>query len=162
MPTTPSSEGYSLSLLDRLCDDRPRETVEPPFPQFNDEHVFRAAVLRDLQWLFNTTNLTCDLSPWSAVAESVLNFGVPALSGLSADNLKHMRLERSLQEAIVRYEPRLHPESVDVRVIKDSQMTTANVLMFEVRGDLIATTSPLRFRGLLDLETAEIALQDVE
>jgi len=46
----------------------------------------RQAVLRDLAWLFNTTRVEAnvDLSHAPYVRQSVLNFGLPALSGRSA------------------------------------------------------------------------------
>ncbi len=45
------------SLLDRLTDDEPQRQAESPTAQVLGRHALRAAVLRDLAWLMNTTRL---------------------------------------------------------------------------------------------------------
>ena len=80
-----SQERLFPSLLDRLTDDDPAHQTES-----RDRRVFslsrlRAAVLRDLAWLLNTTHLaaTEDLENHPLVGESVINYGIPDLTGKS-------------------------------------------------------------------------------
>ncbi|WP_431103710.1 type VI secretion system baseplate subunit TssE [Roseateles noduli] len=104
----------------------------------------RASVARDLIWLLNATRLEApaDDDPWiDAAAQrpaagpdtrgalsrsawrdaplaraSVLNFGLPAMTGRAQSSLDRRRLQRDLVEAIHRFEPRLVPESLEVSI----------------------------------------------
>ncbi len=52
-----SSERLQPSLLDRLTDFEPTKNVESRDRSILSLHEIRQAVLRDLGWLFNTSNL---------------------------------------------------------------------------------------------------------
>ena len=102
-------ERLQPSLLDRLTDLEPEKTQES-----REQRVFaltrlRESVLRDLAWLLNTTNLAAaqDLGRYPQVASSVLNFGMPDLSGTSVAGTDSATLERALRQAIVDFEPRI-------------------------------------------------------
>ncbi len=73
------------ALLDRLTDDEPeQEAGAARSARHVARQQLRQAVLRDLAWLFNTTRLepSIDLGDVRRTSErSVLNFGLPALSG---------------------------------------------------------------------------------
>jgi len=131
-----------------------------------DIHALRAAVLRDLGWLLNTTSLdaTTDLSAYEHVQRSVLNFGVPPLAGKRISELNSQDLAFRLREAIQRFEPRLIPDSLDVRCLTDiAALEHRNVLAFEIQAQLWATPYPVAFRARsdLDLETGHVLLHDL-
>src|SRR5215510_9008634 len=96
------------SLLDRLTDDgRASTTISE----------LRKSVLRDLTWLFNTTQTfnAEETESWPQVRNSILNFGLPALAGTHASSVDFPRLERALRQAIIDFEPRILAESVTVK-----------------------------------------------
>lgn len=85
------------------------------------EHAKLMAVLRwqieqDLLALFATRRMSSDtdLSDWPLVERSVLNFGIPDLSGITGSGLDTRRLQRELVAAIKYYEPRLKSETLKV------------------------------------------------
>ena len=102
------------ALLDRLTDDNPGQREEPVDRRVMTKSQIRQAVLRDLSWLFNATQpmgnlngVASDIPPM--VAESVLNFGLPAMSGQLVSKIDISLLERTIRQAILRFEPRLLP-----------------------------------------------------
>lgn len=150
-------------LLDRLTDTEPDKAVES-----RDRRVFtisqvRQAVLRDLSWLLNTSVRVEneDLVGFPLVASSVLNYGLPDLCGVSTRAYSPAELERMLREAIRRFEPRILPESLRVRVVEVDTNGRASI-GFEVSAELWATPmpDPLFFRTELDLDTGQCRLED--
>ena len=82
-------ERLQPALLDRLTDDEPGTSQEPREHRVMSKRQLRQAVLRDLAWLFNATRLEVetDLSKVPYARKSVVNFGLPALSGQTASSL---------------------------------------------------------------------------
>src|SRR5262245_62023908 len=95
-------ERLQPALLDRLTDHAPEVRVEAPEERVMSKSRLRQAVLRDLAWLFNATRLEAgvDLAPWPFVRTSVLNFGLPALSGKPASAVDVVDIERAIRNAI--------------------------------------------------------------
>src|SRR5580765_3585956 len=90
------------ALLDRLTDDEPDKKQEPREARVLSKSRMRQSVLRDLAWLFNATRLESgqDLAQAPYVRRSVLNFGLPAMSGKVASSLDVTDLTRAIREAI--------------------------------------------------------------
>ncbi len=88
----------------------------------------RDGVRRDLNWLFNTTNLASvqSLELYPEVERSVLNYGLPDLAGRTASSIDRDQLERQLRRAIWEYEPRLTRKSIQVKLAVNptSSLTT--------------------------------------
>ncbi|MGU7784992.1 type VI secretion system baseplate subunit TssE [Burkholderia sp. PU8-34] len=156
------------ALLDRLTDADPQRRTEPPGAQAVGAEPLRAAVLRDLTWLLNTRNGEDGFVDWSAFPHaqaSVLNYGMRPLVGKPMSGVERMSVEASIRDAIVRFEPRIAPDSVDVRSVLDAPGAAGegrhNVLMFEIRGTLWSVPYPVEFvlRSDLDLETGAMSLQ---
>jgi type VI secretion system protein ImpF len=78
-------ERLQPSLLDRLTDDEPDHQVEARERRVLSMRGLRDGVLRDLAWLLNTTNLlsVSDVPRLPHLASSVLNYGMPDMSGAS-------------------------------------------------------------------------------
>src|SRR5208282_1297717 len=95
-----SRERLQPSLLDRLTDDAPDHKRESLDQQTLTMLQLRQAVLRDLAWLLNTTNLDAidDLTPFPRVAASTLNFGIPGFTGLIAATENVSDLETSIAD----------------------------------------------------------------
>src|SRR4051812_38550910 len=102
------------ALLDRLTDDDPTNPNEAPEQRVITKPRMREAVLRDLSWLFNTTQLAQDgsLDDHPQARRSVLNYGLPALSGQTASSVDPQALEAKVRRAIVEHEPRILPETL--------------------------------------------------
>jgi len=153
------------ALLDRLTDHDPARKVESRDERVLSRAQIRASVLRDLTWLFNSTNLasSVDLSAHPFAAQSTLNYGVTALAGNPVASLEFAEVERILREAILRFEPRILPNTLVVRGIpaKDP-MGHHNILSIEIVGQLWAQPYPLEFliKTDMDLESGEIRLAE--
>ncbi len=80
------------------------------------EHTLLAEVRRDLQALLNTVNLnsTQDLSDFPEVENSIINFGLPDLSVHVVDTIRIDRLADDIREALLRFEPRMDPRTLQV------------------------------------------------
>lgn len=149
------------SLLDRLLDDQPAVAVEPREARVLTRQALRAVVLRDLAWLLNTQDNSdrINASRYPHASVSVLNYGLPSLAGRLASTVDTASLEESLRQAIVRFEPRLLPESVEVEAVLDrSVLDMHNQIGLIVRGLLWAQPIPLEFvlRTDIDLEEGKV------
>jgi type VI secretion system protein ImpF len=158
-------ERLQPSLLDRLSDDEPGTAVEPRERRVLSLRTLRDGVLRDLAWLLNTTNLLSvsgtDAGHLPHLANSVLNYGVPDISGNSVSNLNVGKLERGIRQAIWDFEPRLIRSTVTVKALAGGRVDH-NKLLFEIEADLWAQPYPERLylKTELDLERGAVLLSE--
>lgn len=152
------------ALLDRLTDDARGERVEVDDHRVMSKAQLRQAVLRDLSALFNAVQpLGAAADAYPLLADSVLNYGLPPLSGQLASRLDVGLLERAIRQAIVRYEPRILADTLQVRALEaTSVLDTHNVIEFEIRGHLWSQPVPLEIllRTQLDLEAGQVEVRD--
>jgi len=166
MPELTPQERLQPALLDRLTDDEPDKKQEPRERRVMSRTHLRRAVLRDLAWLFNTTRLeaSVDLSSAPQVRRSVINFGLPALSGRSASSVDIAELERSIRQALIDFEPRILPETLRVEaLLESSSLDHHNVIGVKIMGELWAQPVPLELllRTEIDLETGKVEIADL-
>jgi len=158
------TERLQPSLLDRLTDDEPGKQVEARDRSVISPQKLREFVLRDLGHLMNTGNLATveNLDAWPNAARSVINYGIPDLSGLSTATLDADALERSLRQAILDYEPRILARSLRVKASVDSSEMNHNALLFHIEGELWAQPAPiaLSLRTEVDLESRRVLVTD--
>ena len=152
------------ALLDRLTDESPRERAEADDRRVMSKSQLRQAVLRDLSWLFNATQ---SHAGWAeqhpTLATTVLNFGLPPLSGQRVSKLDLSQLERAIKRAILDFEPRILPETLVVRALETSSVLDShNMIDFEISGHLWAQPVPLEIllRTKLDLEAGQVVVQE--
>ena len=152
------------ALLDRLTDTARDHREETADARVMSKTQLRAAVLRDLAWLLNAVQpLYHQAASMPHLADSVLNFGLPPLSGQLASRIDVSQLERAIREAIVRFEPRILASSLVVRAVEIADVMDAhNVIEFEIRGLLWSQPVPLELllRTQLDLEAGQVRLRD--
>ncbi len=153
------------SLLDRLTDERPSET-RPEADRFSFPlERYREAVYRDLDWLLNavTPLAADDVEDYPAVKDSVLNYGMPPLSGRAGSGLDARGLERAIREVVTRFEPRILPKTVKVAVEVSGDRMSRHALTFRVEGQLWAEPVPeqIYLRTQLDLETGHVTVSDL-
>lgn len=156
-----SAERLYPSLLDRLTDDAPDQVSAEPESRSIRRNQLRQGVLRDLIWLLNTVRPedgVFDALP--EVQDSVLNFGLPALSGQSLATLDSREMERAIHDAIVRFEPRIDPATLKVSLVRSSDLTHHHQIGFEIRGQLWSYPYPvdLLLKTQLDVECGEFRL----
>ena len=154
------------ALLDRISERGDTAQAESGNAGFMTRNELRQAILRDLGWLLNA------VQPMSQVqaarhpraADSVLNFGLPALAGEMASRVDVALLERAIFDAIVRYEPRILAPSLSVQALHSgATLDTHNVIEFEIRGQVWARPMPLDMllRTRLDLEGGHVEVREV-
>ena len=154
------------ALLDRLIDEAPDTPVEADERRVMSRQALRQAVLRDLGWLLNAVQPlpAAQAAAFPQAARSVLNFGLPPLSGQLASRIDIGVLERAMREAMLRFEPRLLPEALQVRALEASSVLERhNVIEFEITGQMWAQPVPLEMllRTALDLEAGQVEVRDL-
>jgi len=158
------NERLQPSLLDRLTDEAPGEQNENRNRRVISMSRLRKLVRRDLAWLLNTGHMESmqDLSDYPEVQRSVINFGLPDLSGSAVADLTEIQIERVVKNAILAYEPRILPNTVRVRSRIDSEQMNRNAIVFEIIGQLWAQPMPAEMflRTELDLETGDVDVVD--
>jgi type VI secretion system protein ImpF len=145
-----------LLLWELLSNADPEVAPAAPGARALQEALLRDSVRRELGLLFNSTALRAvqKLEPYAHAERSTLNYGLPDLAGKTASSIDGPWLEQQLTLAIRAFEPRLHPESVRVR-IAPQRASTHNILCFEI--DAVLTSNPdaepIRLDTELDLES---------
>ena len=89
---------------------------------------------------------------------------LPSLSGKPASSLDITDLERGIRQAILDFEPRIAPDSLQVRAIVESRsLDHHNVIGVEIHGQLWAQPVPLELllRTEIDLETGKVQIADL-
>ena len=159
-------ERLQPALLDRLTDDEPGNRQESREARVFSKRRLRQAVLRDLAWLFNATQLESgrDLTRTPLVRGSVLNFGLPALSGTAASSLDVGDLAKAIREAILNFEPRILASTLHIKTLFEAgHLDHHNVVGVEIQAHLWAQPVPLEFlvRTEFDLETGNVQVTDL-
>ena len=122
-------------------------------------------VKRDLTWLFNAQNMCMDKEleeDYSNIASSVLNYGMPDLTGKTASSINIYQLEKALKQIIIRFEPRIIPSTLNVKLHEDKSMMDHNALVFEIDGNIWSDPVPIHLHLLtqMDLENGNIEVTD--
>jgi type VI secretion system protein ImpF len=168
-----SQDRLQPSLLDRLIDHEPHSRKESAETRALTRAELRAAVLRDLSWLFNATRPEPEpqsenkeeIERWRQAEHarnSVLNYGLPAFAGVTLSSMDLELIERLVAEAVRRFEPRIDPQtlSIDARVTPQSHHNTMQLL---IRGQMWAQPVPLELllAAEVDVETGNTRVRDL-
>jgi type VI secretion system protein ImpF len=147
-------------LLDRLVDDDAtlRRAVTPSAPPSGanvreplrpqDKSLsawqYRQSVLRDLQWLLNSQALPAveQIEDFPEVAASVLNYGLPDLSSRMLSGISDRELEQMITRAIERFEPRILPHTLRVRVVGSNTDGRPGAIEVEIQAEVWALPMP--------------------
>jgi type VI secretion system protein ImpF len=160
-----AQERLQPSLLDRLIDEDPGKGVEGDDRRVLTKNALRQAVLRDLAWLLNSTGYSPLLSDkfHPCASASVINYGLPAMSGQYSSSMQKAMMEQDLKQAILRFEPRILPKTLDVEVVLDSYVLDShNRVGLVIKGMLWAQPVPLEFllRSRIDLEEGRFVVEE--
>ena len=165
MATHDARDRLQPVLLDRLTDRAPASQLDADDARVMSKAQIREAVLRDLAWLLNAVKPMPGLADsFPQAATSVLNYGLPPMSGQMASRIDITVLERTIKEAILQFEPRVMAASLEVKAIDASSMLdTHNVIEFEISGFMWAQPVPLELllRTEVDLEAGQVQVRDM-
>ena len=157
-------ERLQPSLLDRLTDKDPDRLSESRTERVLSLQQLRKSVIRDLGWLLNTDNLALgqDRENYPELAHSVLNYGMPDMSGKSVSNIDSETLVNNVRQAIIDFEPRILRNSIKINIVIDDDKMNTQAVSFEIEGELWAQPTPLRvyLKTDLDLETGNVNVSE--
>ena len=149
------------TLFDRLFDNAPHKLKESELEYAVDKKQMMNIVRRDLAFLFNTSSIERDMnrSVYSAVAESVINYGIPPLAGEHMASKSWQEMEGIIRRAIIDFEPRVIAKSLTIKPSDNlSQLgdKVYNMMAFTVRGQIYLEPYPLEFtmQSAVDIENS--------
>jgi len=147
------------TLLERLKDDHPGQSLESPEDWAVNAARMRELVRNNLIDILNVINLDSevDMTRHPYVADSVLNFGIPPVAGRYLSEVRWGDIEKNIRKAVLRFEPRIIPASLSVVPPDDiGKQRTGNTLRFLIQGMIHMDPHPLEFvlQSCLDLETS--------
>ena len=157
-------ERLQPALLDRLTDHDPGQKIESRDRRVISVQRLRECIRRDLAWLLNTGRLetVMNLDEYPEVADSVLNYGIPDLTGLSVAGANTELIEKAVKSAILKFEPRLLKNSLRVTVTADPQKMFRNSMTFKIECEMWAQPIPqsMFLHTELDLETGDVKVSE--
>lgn len=126
----------------------------------------RECVKRDLDWLLNSHNFKPqeDLDDFPEIKSSVLNYGLPDMTGITASSVDLREMEKLIKQALLDYEPRIIRRTLNVKLMAEESMIDHNALTFEIEGELMADPLPihLHLKTQLELENGDMLIQEFE
>ena len=152
---------HAPSLLDRLLDDAPELSVDPPRTRQQVLRDTRAALRRDLEMLLNTRFAPATPSPvLPELRSSLLGYGLPDFigTGMAARDQRDA-FARQLEATIRVFEPRLR----HVRVaVLDSRESTERLLRLRIEATavLFEGPAPITLSSALDPATMRFQVGD--
>ncbi|CAB3751104.1 type VI secretion system baseplate subunit TssE [Paraburkholderia humisilvae] len=152
-------ERLQPSLLDRLTDQQPEQSEESREQRVITAARLRECVTRDIAWLLNCTRQwdSAELAAYPEVDNSVLNFGIPDLTGAALSGIDAGVLQNRIRATLINFEPRLIGGTVQVTVGVDGSRMDSRSLSLRIEAEMWAQPMPLSLylRTEVDLETGE-------
>ena len=160
MARTDNNLRITPSVLDRLIDDDPRETREPPTSRSTTLLELKASVRRDLEWLLNSrTYLDPDELDAAETKSSVAVYGLPDITGLSAQHKdEQARVVRAVEHAIRVFEPRF----LNLKVTMEPPTATERSMRFRIEAnlDVDPVPEPIVFDTILKLGSCDFEIKE--
>ena len=147
------------SILDRLLDDEPEVSTEPASTRIKNLRSLERSVARDLEALLNSRQETLQELPseFKEVSRSLLTYGLPDFTSFSLLTQEdRLRIRRSVEDAINRFEPRL----LRVRVALEAPREHDRGLRFRIDAFLRVDPSPepVTFDAVLQMNTQQYVI----
>ncbi|AUW46213.1 type VI secretion system baseplate subunit TssE [Rhizobium leguminosarum] len=142
------------SILDRLIDEAPDRSVDPPMSFVDQVRDVREAIRRDLEALLNTRR--CPATPPAALSElkdALVSYGVDGIvsANLMTDQAK-LKLAQAIERRIALFETRL--SDVRVTILKSRTMTERALRMrIQATFRLHEGMPPISFESTIDPST---------
>jgi type VI secretion system protein ImpF len=149
-------------LLDRLIDDEPGSTKESRDRNVLSPTQLKASILRDINWLFNTPApvVSDGIGEFPNAAASVVNFGVPDLTGNTGSSVRADLMEKGFLKALQTFEPRLSRHGLVVKMKED--LEAPNVIALTISGEVLGNQLAERMyiKTEVDLELGQVTLKE--
>lgn len=146
------------SLVDRLLDDVPGTSQEPPGNRFHNISQLKGAVARDLEALLNTRQEILEELPpeFKELHHALPVYGLPDFTSMNllSQNDRN-RIRRALERAISAFEPRLK----NVRVVIENPRDRTLRFRVEAVLQVKPASEPVSFDAVLRLNTQEYVVQ---
>lgn len=160
MASGESQQSLKPTVLDRLLDDEPDVSQDPPQSRFERQRITRANLMRDVESLLNARMRCADLpAELTEVHQTIVDYGIPDVTSFDLRTRRGQReFYQRLEKAIAAFEPRL--TNVRVEPIANSDSTDSTVrfkIHAAIRHDKDAP--PLVFDSRMDALGA-VQLQD--
>lgn len=125
------------------------------------ENAIRREVSRDLETLLNTVNLESieDLEDCEHVRRSILNYGLPDVTHRTIDEAGVTDVVAEIEDALIRFEPRLLKETIRVR--RDEEADIAQLIVrFIVRADMFSDPLkvPVEFFADVQMDSGKVLI----
>ncbi|QVI70349.1 type VI secretion system baseplate subunit TssE [Pseudomonas syringae] len=150
------------SLLDRLLDDRPHQSVESSSQRLSSLADYKASIVRDLEILVNTRQslVAGELEGFANLSGTILDYGMPDFTSRSVlDPQDRLLIQRQLEKAISVGDRRFR--SVKVQLL--AQQTGQRMLTFRVDAVLRLQdiSRQVSFDAVLQVNTQEYKVQNL-
>ena len=162
-PLKPSILDKLIGDLSRVRSDGSRDLLPcfvPRLDRFNEDEL-RSCVRRDIEWLLNVVHFEAavGLEDDPEIATSVLNHGLPELIGRSIDRPALARRSEEINTAVLAYEPRLIPGSIEV-LLDEGEIGFENRLRFVIHGHLMNSVDDgfIALYTAIDLDTGNVEI----
>ena len=161
MPRPTPEFSVTLSVLDRLLDNEPKNTAEAQLTRAQSVRQLKESLRRDLEWLLNTRRIA--FPPEDALRElnrSVYVYGLPDFTGYKMSTpAEQTRLLRRLEIAVKLFEPRL--ANIKVAPV-EAGLFTSRRLRLRIEGLLLIDPAPehVTFDTVLELTSGHYEVQN--
>lgn len=149
------------SILDRLIDNEPHNSVEADPGQHQKLNQLRISVRRDLESLLNTRFKVVEpAEEYTELEQSLLNYGLPDLATVNIfSSEKKKSFTQTLESMIKQFEPRF--KSVKVSFL-DNEDNTDRTLRFRIDAMLYADPMPevIIFDSVLEPVTRTVNIEE--
>lgn len=117
------------------------------------DSALRRDLARDIASLMNTIRLDTvtelDAAPY--VRNSVVNYGFQDLESIWRANTTMLQLAETIRIALIRNEPRLRPETLEVRV-RDEDPGPDQRVTFEIQAEMISSPTDIAMEFLAEVD----------
>ena len=149
------------TLFDRLFDNSPQKQKESELEYAVDKKRMLDIVRRDLGFLLNTSSIeqSMDRESYPDVGKSVINYGIPPLTGEHMSSKTWQEMESIIRRSILEFEPRILPRTIVIKPANDLTKLgdkVYNMMGFTVHGQVFLQPYPLEFtmQSAVDLENS--------
>jgi type VI secretion system protein ImpF len=126
-----------------------------------NEETLRRHLNYDMASLMNTISLDAvlDLDDHPFIRDSIINFGFGDLSEMNNTVAAGTEIAKLIRETLIRNEPRLIAETIEIQLDHDAQGTTQR-LSFRIAAEMVATPVdiPLDFVAEVDMGAGKIQM----
>ena len=162
------SEVIPLSRLQPYLFDRLTAPLSGG-PLIMDEAAMHETIVRDLRWLLNAKSNPpkVNIAQYTTSADSVLNYGMADLTGQPVSTLSAVRIREAVRQAIVRFEPRIDPDTLVIRNNAPVKTSGIPTISLEIEAQVWLQTLPKKMERVkvhtdIDLQSGRCATASEE